>query len=270
MKESELEFRKATEALRGSKLSAAEKSAMLSSIYKNEPAAGTGTRPSPFAYSMFFYKHSYLASTAVVVFLLGGTAFASASSLPGDPLYGLKVGMIEPMALALRFDEESKDRYRVALLRERVVEIQELKSQGRLNYDVESISAAVAQENVKDIETSATLENDAVTVEISGQIDTYNSIVEEAHRLETTLRSTSTPERNEEDRGAADRQEERNDDGSGRRLDRLINEVDRTRSGPETVTENIGSIVDSSQPELVEEIENIEGSLKPIIDQIAP
>lgn len=270
MKESELEFRKATEALRGVKLSAPEKSAMLSYIYKNDPAAGTGVRPSPFAYSMFFYKHSYLTSTAVVVLLLGGTAFASASSLPGDPLYGLKVGMIEPLALAIHLDEESKDRYRVALLRERVVEIQELKTQGRLNYDVEGISAAAAQENVKDIEMSATLENDAATIEISGQIDTYNSIVEEAHRLEITLRSTSTPARKEKDERSADRQEERGDDRSGGRLDRIINEVDRTRSGPETVTENIESIVDSSQRELVEETDQVEESLKPIIDQIAP
>lgn len=183
----ESEFKKATELLKGVRLSETEKNSMLQSIYRETEATSTAT-PSPFNFASFFQSHRYASAFAVVVLLMSGTAQASFSSLPGDPLYGIKVNVIEPVALAVRLDETAKNEYRVAVLQERVEEIQKLKTDGRLTYEVETISAVAAKENLAQIESSAMFTATGTNLKVSGQVETYNSIVDEVHRLKTIIK----------------------------------------------------------------------------------
>ena len=187
MNNHELEFNKATESLRGVRLSDEKKQSMLDHIYKEgeRPLAPT---PSPFSYSIFFERHRYFMAVTAVVLMITGTAYASSESLPGDPLYALKVQVIEPASLALHFNETARNQYRISLLQERVLEIQSLKDEGRLNFDIESISAAVAQENLSDIEESAVFNATGTNAEVSEHIKTYNNLVEKGHRLETVIK----------------------------------------------------------------------------------
>ena len=158
MNNQEKEFNQAAETLKGASLSASEKSAMLKNIYDTVGDTATEARgiPSPFIYSHFFTRRTLVALTGV--FLMTATtsyaSLASLGSLPGDHLYAMKVGIIEPIGLAVRFNEEDRDAYRVALLKERVAEIERLKDEGKLMSHNEMASYEAAQRNVSEIEIS--------------------------------------------------------------------------------------------------------------------
>lgn len=190
MENHESEFNKAGALLKGVRLSEADKSAMLKNIYREAGTSPiTKAVPSPFSFTAFFQNHRYASSFVVMVFLMAGVAEASALSLPGDPLYGIKINVVEPVALALQLSETSKNEYRVAVLQERVEEIQKLKAEGRLNFDVETISHVIAEENLAQIETSAMFTATGTNLEVSGHVETYNSLVEEVHKLKTVIKT---------------------------------------------------------------------------------
>lgn len=223
----ESEFKKATELLKGVRLSETEKSSMLQSIYRETGAASTAT-PSPFSFASFFQNHRYASAFAVVVLLMSGTAQASFSSLPGDPLYGIKVNVIEPVALAVRLDESAKNEYRVAVLQERVEEIQKLKTDGRLTYEVETISSVIAKENLAQIESSAMFTATGTNLKVSGQVETYNSLVDEVHRLKTIIQVKPNDGEDEEDN---EKEEEAEDEPAS-----IIKPVDNVASTLEDET----------------------------------
>lgn len=209
MENHESEFNKASALLKGVRLSEAERSAMLKNIYR-EAAATSVTKavPSPFSFTAFFQNHRYASSFAVVVFLMAGMAEASALSLPGDPLYGIKINVVEPVALALQLSETSKNEYRVAVLQERIEEIQKLKAEGRLSFDAETISHVIAEENLAQIETSAMFTATGTNLKVSGQVETYNSLVEEVHQLKTVIKTEPKKDGADED----DKKEEEDED----------------------------------------------------------
>ena len=78
-----------------------------------------------------------LALYLVITVLIGGffTVNASASSLPGDSLYGLKLGL-EQTRLSLSFDDDSKAELELEFEDERLSEVAELLGDGR-EEDVE-------------------------------------------------------------------------------------------------------------------------------------
>jgi hypothetical protein len=266
MNEQELEFKNATEVLRREKLSETEKRSMLAHIYQNGGAT-SGTVRSPFAFSMFFNRQQYLAAAAIVLLLTGGTAYASAGSLPGDPLYALKVEIVEPLALALHFDEKSKNEYRIAILQERVLEIQTLKEEGRLDYNLEEISAAIAQENVTEIEASAVFDAAGENIQVSGHIDAYNSLVEEPHHLETIIRSTLTPDRDKEPEQSEDENDER-DSTVKEPLEELVDTAEEATREVGDVLEETGQTVEATVEEVTHEVEDIVKPLQTPIKNI--
>lgn len=210
MNHNEQEFNKASEAFKGVSLSVAEKSSMLGNIYKEAGAAKRAEGiSSPFSFSLFFLQHRSFVSLATMLLMVTGTSYAAGDSLPGDALYEVKVKVLEPIGLAVRFDEEAKNEYRVQLLQERVEEIQRLKIEGRLEANREMTSAEAAQKNLADIEASAMFDESGNNLQVSGHVETYNSIVEEAHQLRTMIKvgpeeeedsATSTPEVGEKER----------------------------------------------------------------------
>lgn len=197
MNNQEKEFNQAAETLKGASLSMSEKNAMLKSIYDTAIETNTNGIPSPFVYSGFFTRRTLVALTGV--FLMTATtsyaSLASIGSLPGDPLYQMKVGIIEPIGLAVRFNEEGRDAYRVTLLKERVAEIERLKDEGKLMSHNELASYEAAQRNVAAIEASTSFEASAENEELSTHVKTYNSIIiGEKYKLKTRIGATLTKE----------------------------------------------------------------------------
>jgi hypothetical protein len=92
-----------------------------------------------------------LASAVAVTVVIGAvtTAAASSSSLPGDPLYGVKLGL-ERAQLAITLDSATRARLEVHLTDVRLVEAQQLIAAGRVQDGVRQIDrydSAVAQIN---------------------------------------------------------------------------------------------------------------------------
>jgi hypothetical protein len=86
-----------------------------------------------------------------VALVIGGVtaAAASSNSLPGDPLYGVKLGL-ERAQLAVTLDSAARARLEVHLTDLRLVEAQQLIAEGRVQDGVRQIdryASAVAQIN---------------------------------------------------------------------------------------------------------------------------
>ncbi|MEX2340796.1 MAG: hypothetical protein WD605_00540 [Candidatus Paceibacterota bacterium] len=192
MDNQETEFNKAAKTLKGVSLTTREKDAMRKHIYEaTEVGEVVASTPSPFVYSSFFRQRTLVALMAV--FLLTAStsyaSFASLSSLPGEPLYDMKVNVLEPIGAAVRLNEKEKNQYRVTLLRQRVAEIKRLKEEDRLKSYNELISFKAAQKIIAEIEASLSFDAEAENLEIiSTQVETYNSIVlDESFKLKTII-----------------------------------------------------------------------------------
>lgn len=97
-----------------------------------------------------FFTRLHLSSMSlftIVAFLLigGGASLFAQQSLPGDLLYPVKVGVNENLLLAFANSPESETKMQLALLEERVREVETLKSLGRWQGTL----ASTAQSNVK-------------------------------------------------------------------------------------------------------------------------
>ncbi|MEX0912905.1 MAG: hypothetical protein WDZ56_00065 [Candidatus Paceibacterota bacterium] len=192
MDNQETEFNKAAKTLKGVSLTTREKDAMRKHIYEavevGEVAVST---PSPFVYSSFFRQRTLVALMAVFLLTAGTSyaSFASLSSLPGEPLYEMKVNVLEPIGAAVRLNEKEKSQYYITLLRQRVAEIKRLKEEDRLKSYNELISFKAAQKIIAEIEASLSFDAEAENLEIiSTQVETYNSIVlDESFKLKTII-----------------------------------------------------------------------------------
>lgn len=205
MKINEEEFNKSTELLKGVRLTEAEKSAMLSNIYQTEIAPKPSGVVSPFIFSSLFMRERVMVALASFVLILTGGGYAAAGSLPGDPLYGIKVNVLEPLALGLTFDESAKDEYKIELLQRRVAELQELRLNADVNLASEEESYHAAERNIAELEASAVYDNNGINVEIEASVNTYNSLISEPFKLETKVMKgilvPTSEEESEEDEG---------------------------------------------------------------------
>lgn len=70
-----------------------------------------------------------------LIFILsgGGVVFASEESLPDSILYPIKVNIVEPVKGAFIFSPEAKAKYEIDLATERLVEVETLADQGKLD-----------------------------------------------------------------------------------------------------------------------------------------
>jgi len=132
----ETSFEYANDRLR---LSAEEKAlhrAALLRYMRTAPAAV----PSP--YGHLFYAARYaLAVFAVVVIGGTGTAFAAEASLPGDLLYPVKLGVIEPVQVA----PDAKADVETSLVSQRLDEIAQVTA---LGHDVDAADLAIATDSL--------------------------------------------------------------------------------------------------------------------------
>ena len=228
--------------------------------------------PSPFIYSYLFKRRMLVALTGV--FLMTATtsyaSLASLGSLPGDHLYAMKVGIIEPIGLAVRFNEEERDAYRIALLKERVAEIERLKEEGKLVSHNEMASYEAAQKNVSEIEASASFDADAENTELSTQIETYNSIIlEENFKLKTRIRTTLTKEETTDSSSTTPSRDatimSTTEIEEVEEVTKEVNEV------IEEVTKPAGEVVEPVVKGVTNEVDNIvEDTVTPIVEDVVP
>jgi hypothetical protein len=77
-----------------------------------------------------------LAIIAIIAALGGGVSVAAQSALPGNPLYGIKVNVNEPVAGALTFSDQGKAAYEATLAERRLSEAEQLTVSSSVSADV--------------------------------------------------------------------------------------------------------------------------------------
>lgn len=270
MNEHKVELNKAKEAIQQASLSPSEKTTMLTSIYGDEGEEETHV-VSPYSSYLFFARHRTFAVLTTLIFVISGTTYASTDSLPGEPLYALKVQVLEPIGLATRFNTETKSEYRVSLLQKRVREIEELKNAGRLDNDSGLISSKAAQKNVVDIEATIAVTGGEVATEISVQVENYNTLVEEAFRLKSAIAAES--DNSNEDSATATTSTSQTITGtvasSTEEITKTLKEVeDVTKDVTESVNDTTEEIVKPVIKKVVPKVEEVEDIVTPIIKDL--
>ncbi len=132
-------FKKATETIRETKLSHAEKSAIFARLSAYQAAHPLKAEPvkSPFT-SLFTIKNAYAFAAILLLIATGGVAQAAEGSLPGDALYAVKVKVNEPIRGALSFSASAKAEWETKKLERRLEEAEELILEGR--FDGEALA----------------------------------------------------------------------------------------------------------------------------------
>lgn len=137
-----------------------------------------------------FRRYAFAIASLFLIFALlasgTGVAYAAESSLPGDGLYGVKLGL-ESTRLALTFSPEARGAYLRGLADERLSEIQTLLEAGRegdLPAAVDSYSNTLSQ-----MEQAAGSQDDASLVQTRANLEHHMLV------LQTLLASAPEPAR---------------------------------------------------------------------------
>ena len=187
MKITKEQFNKAQKTFSKKSLSGTQKHAMLSSIYSEKNVSERSVISPLSSYFIFFRQKAFVAAV-VVVLLLSGTSYVSAHSLPGDLLYPIKTNIIESIGLALRFNEEAKNEYRIYLLKKRVDELEELKQRGEISEDSRQDSSKATNKTAKNLEGSAIFDEEGENDYVSEKMKIYNNLIDAELEIETTIK----------------------------------------------------------------------------------
>lgn len=192
MKITEEQFNKIQKTFSKRSLSDDQKNMMLSTIYREagkiESQSIVGSlMKSPLNNYFSFFKHKTFVVMASLMLLLSSTAYASAQSLPGDLLYGIKVNMIEPTILAFKFSEVSKNDYKIELLHKRIEELEKLNSKSTLNLNSQKESFKATVKNIKTLEKSSIFNEQGENQDVSEQIKIYNGLIGDGLKVDTKI-----------------------------------------------------------------------------------
>ncbi len=161
------------------RLSVSEKQSMRSSLH----AAMGMPIASPYRISLFAPR------IMMPLFLLllvvgGGTAYAAQGSLPGNPLYAIKIHVNEPVQTALAFSPQAKAQINAQLAERRLQEAEILAQQGKLdatttaqlknNFDAHIAQASTFTQTLQQQDPAAAT---ALTVQVNAAIIEHGAIL---------------------------------------------------------------------------------------------
>ncbi len=129
--------------VRNARLSENEKAVMRNEleffIAENPPHAPLLVRAADYFGSFFeggtvrgVRMHPFATAFAFVFVVVGGTSYAAEGALPGDTLYGVKVGVNESLEGSLAITHTAKADWQAEVMTRRLIEAETLASEGRL------------------------------------------------------------------------------------------------------------------------------------------
>jgi hypothetical protein len=185
MKITQTQFNKAQENFSNVSLSGAQKQKILGNIYRAHPI------PTPSPYQFFLHHRVLVASLVVVLFVSGGTSYASAHSLPGEPLYPFKVKVLEPAIAALQITDMARQKYNLLLLQKRVVEIIRLEEQSAVTPHAQGQSLEATQKNIQSLKKESNEEDtQEISVSVSQYVDVFNKVSLPENQIEYVVEDT--------------------------------------------------------------------------------
>ena len=137
------------------RLSQTERTAMYARIEEKMRISTRPARPVKSTYMWYSWRMVGTFAVLVVVVLGTGTTYAAEGSLPGNPLYAIKVGITEPIKEALALSNEAKIKFHTKVAEVRLEEAETLASEGRLGSEARATIAANLEEHLGQIETIA-------------------------------------------------------------------------------------------------------------------
>lgn len=145
--------KKLESAATGVVLSVSEKSEGRETLQAFMQNARTRSVPSPFAPTLMTWLRPTVA-LALIFMVGGGVASASESSLPGSPLYPLKVRVVEPIQAALTTSPEGRADFEIERASRRLEEFAYVSSLPDSNGDSDASLAASLHQHVEDARES--------------------------------------------------------------------------------------------------------------------
>lgn len=182
MKISEEQFNTIQKNFLKRSLSASQKKSIIDQIYIQAKKEERQKIPSPYgSYAILFRQKTLI--VVMIVVLLSGTTFASAKSLPGDLLYGIKINIIEPVNLALRFTEKSKNEYRLKLLQVRIDENEKPNKSTTNKDDTLYQNNYPDSKNNIEIQTNIQLDSNKNSPDLIEKANKYNNLNTEVNLI---------------------------------------------------------------------------------------
>lgn len=167
-------------------LSADERASMRMRLEALTRAPRAAARPVPSPWFLLVMRPMPLAAIVLIISVSSASvSFAASGALPGDVLYGVKVGINEKVELALAGDAESKANVLVRQAEERLKETEVLAVEGELSPDVAMTVAQTVADNVDAaVEAAADLSEDGddaaadgVRARISSALEAHSDLL---------------------------------------------------------------------------------------------
>jgi hypothetical protein len=125
----------------------------------------------PMRTSLFSLKFAYMPLVILLAIMIGGgTTLAAQSSVPGDILYSVKIGVNENIREALTISADSEAKLQANLLEERLEEAQKLQAKGQFTAETESTVVANISAQAKRAEAAAEHSSEEVKLETKAKI----------------------------------------------------------------------------------------------------
>ncbi len=172
--------------------------AELSSYSDLHAVPARGSSAAPLSLPVFFagfQSRMFAGLTAMLVLVLGvgGTAYASSDSLPGDTLYSIKVNVAEPVQTVLIPTDSGRATWHAILAERRLEEAAQLAARGSLETEVQGDLAVNFQEEVAAaLEGADEIEEDGNAVEALSVRSDLEARVAAHNRILTVLASHYT------------------------------------------------------------------------------
>jgi hypothetical protein len=143
-------------------LSNDDKSAIKAVLLSKARESLRGEQSVPSPYVGWLYKSATALASLIIV--LVGTAYAAKDSLPGEPLYIVKVGVVEEIVSLTKVGYEEQVSYELGLMETRLKEIQAIAKNSN-DIEVGDVADLVAQinEHVEGITETVTSEDSLIS-----------------------------------------------------------------------------------------------------------
>ena len=168
----DIKFQKAIQQIKNIKMTDAERKTVLERVLSAPALAKPVKSPwTVYSFSIWIKRNSWTVAMSVFVIIFlgsGGVLGAAKVSLPGSPLYALKVGFLEPLRATFTFTAKAKALYESGLADQRLVEAETLAANGQLDAPKQQQITGLLADNTAALNTAL---SDVQQADPSGQAD---------------------------------------------------------------------------------------------------
>ncbi|HPS21561.1 MAG TPA: hypothetical protein PLO44_02020 [Candidatus Paceibacterota bacterium] len=189
----EEQFNNLITKIRNEKMTENEKAAIwfrVETFAKNNPVGSSKLVKYPYFSAHHFFTAGKVFATSIllVVFGFGGLSYSSASSLPGDLLYSIKINVNEKIEEKLTFTPEKKINLRKKRIETRLTEVESLIKENKVtkkNREIVEKNIKVEKEKIESELKQIQEQNPEIAVAAKAEIE--NSIKDHQEKIDSLM-----------------------------------------------------------------------------------